>query len=129
MTGQDLPEAAAAAVARIARDLGAQVLPEGSDPAQLLAPAAALRIACQVELAARAQVGVYIRRSREDGLSRHEPSARPSDRASASPVIFYGSSGVCRKDGQDRRPPKRDHPDAASLSGAGPADSASSRPG
>ena len=72
MTGQDLPEAAAAAVARIARDLGAQVLPEGSDPAQLLAPAAALRIARQVELAARAQVGVHIRRSREDGLSWHE---------------------------------------------------------
>ena len=64
MIGQDLPEAASAAVAQIARDLGAQVLPDGSDPAQLLAPAAALRIA--------RQVGVHIRRSREDGLSWHE---------------------------------------------------------
>ena len=78
MTGQDLPQAAAAAVAQIARDLGAQVLPEGSDPAQLLAPAAALRIARQVELAARAQVGVHIRRSREDGpvLARDRRTAR-----------------------------------------------------
>ena len=75
MTGQDLPEAAAAAVARIARDLGAQVVPEGSDPAQLLASAAALRIARQVELAARTEVGRQIRRAREDGLSWHEIGA------------------------------------------------------
>ena len=93
MTGQDLPQAAAAAVAQIARDLGAQVLPEGSDPAQLLAPAAALRIARQVELAARAQVGVHIRRSREDGLSWHEIGALldfgPLAAASGTSVAQY----------------------------------------
>jgi hypothetical protein len=31
-----------------------------------------LRVACRVELAARAEVGVRIRRAREDGLSGHE---------------------------------------------------------
>jgi hypothetical protein len=72
MTGHDLPEAAAAAAARIARDLGAQVVPEGSDPAQLLASAAALKTARQVELAARAEVGGQIHRAREAGLSWHE---------------------------------------------------------
>jgi hypothetical protein len=72
MDGQDLAGAAAAAVAQIARELGAQVVPEGADPAQLLAPAAALRVARQVELAARAEVGRQIRRAREDGLSWHE---------------------------------------------------------
>jgi hypothetical protein len=72
MDGQDLVEAAAAAVAAIARQLGAEVVPAGSDPAQLLAPAAALRVARQVELAARAEVGVHVRRAREDGLSWQE---------------------------------------------------------
>jgi hypothetical protein len=72
MTEEELAEAAAAAVARIGRQLGAEVVPEGADPAQLLAPAAAMRIARQVELAARHEVGVHIRRTREDGLSWHE---------------------------------------------------------
>jgi hypothetical protein len=63
MDGQDLAGAAAAGVARIARELGAQVVPEGADPAQLLAPAAALRVARQVELAARAEVGRQIGRA------------------------------------------------------------------
>jgi hypothetical protein len=75
MDGQDLPEAAAAAVARIGRDFGAEVVPPGADPAQLLAPAAALRVARQVELAARAEVGSQIRRAREDGMSWHEVGA------------------------------------------------------
>jgi hypothetical protein len=57
MAGQDLTGAVAAAVARIARELGAEVVPPGCDPVQLLAPAAALRVARQVELAARAEVG------------------------------------------------------------------------
>jgi hypothetical protein len=69
MSEEELAEAAAAAVARIGRQLGAGVVPEGADPAQLLAPAAALRVARQVELAARREVGVHIRRAREDGLS------------------------------------------------------------
>jgi hypothetical protein len=64
MAGQDLAGAAAAAVERIARELGAEVVPPGADPAQLLAPAAALRVARQVELAARAEVGRQIRRAR-----------------------------------------------------------------
>jgi hypothetical protein len=72
MTEEELAEAAAAAVARIGRQLGAEVVPEGADPTQLLAPAAALRVARQVELAARHEVGVHIRRAREDGLSWHE---------------------------------------------------------
>jgi hypothetical protein len=72
MTKDELAEAAAAAVAQIARQLGAEVLPEGADPAQLLAPAAALRVARQVELAAHAEVGIQIRRAREGGLSWHE---------------------------------------------------------
>ena len=72
MTEDELAEAAAAAVAQIAHQLGAEVLPDGSDPAQLLGPAAALRVARQVELAAHAEVGVHIRRAREDGLSWHE---------------------------------------------------------
>ena len=72
MTEEELAEAAAVAVARIGRQLGAEVVPEGADPAQLLAPAAALRVARQVELAARHEVGVHIRRAREDGLSWHE---------------------------------------------------------
>jgi hypothetical protein len=62
-------------VERIARELGAEVVPPGADPAQLLAPAAALRVARQVELAARAEVGRQIRRAREDGLSWHEVGA------------------------------------------------------
>jgi hypothetical protein len=53
MTEEELAGAAAAVVARIARQLRAGVVPEGTDPAQLLAPAAALRVARQVELAAR----------------------------------------------------------------------------
>ena len=55
MTEEELATAAAAAVAaaRIGRQLGAEVVPEGADPAQLLAPAAALRVSRQVELAAR----------------------------------------------------------------------------
>jgi hypothetical protein len=72
MTGQDLAEAAAAAVVAIAREHAAEVLPAGSDPRQLLAPAAALRVARQVELAARHQVGVHVRRARAEGLSWHE---------------------------------------------------------
>jgi len=72
MTQDELAEAAAAAVAQMARQLGSEVLPDGSDSAQLLAPAAALRVARQVELAAHAEVGVHIRRAREDGLSWHE---------------------------------------------------------
>lgn len=72
MDGQDLAAAAAAAVEQIARELGAEAVPEGADPGQLLAPAAALRVARQVELAARAEVGVQVRRAREDGLSWHE---------------------------------------------------------
>jgi hypothetical protein len=72
MDGQGLAEAAAAAVPRIERRLGAEVVPPGSDPVQLLAPAAALRVARQVELAARAEVGVHIRRAREEGLSWNE---------------------------------------------------------
>lgn len=69
MTEEELADATAAAVARIGRQLGAQVVPEGADPARLLAPAAALRVARQLELAAHAEVGVHIRRAREDGLS------------------------------------------------------------
>ena len=42
MDGQGLAEAAAAAVARIERRLGAEVVPPGDEPVQLLAPAAAL---------------------------------------------------------------------------------------
>jgi hypothetical protein len=72
MTEDELAEAVAAAVAQMARRLGAEVLPDGSDPAQLLGPAAALRVARQIELAAHAEVGVHIRRAREDGLSWHE---------------------------------------------------------
>jgi hypothetical protein len=72
MTKDELDEAAAAAVAQIARQLGAEVLPEGADPAQLLAPAAALRVARQVELAAHAEAGIQILRAREGGLSWHE---------------------------------------------------------
>jgi hypothetical protein len=72
VTEEELAAAAAAAVARIGRQLGAEVVPEGADPAQLLAPAAALRVARQVELAARRKVGVHIRRAREDRLSWHE---------------------------------------------------------
>jgi hypothetical protein len=72
MASQDLAEAAAAAVARIARELGEQAVPEGANPAQVLAPGAALRVARQVELAAWAEVGRHIRRAREDGLSWHE---------------------------------------------------------
>ena len=72
MTGQDLAEAAAAAVVAIAREHAAEVLPAGSDPGQLLAPAAALRVARQVELAARHEVSVHVRRARKDGLSWHE---------------------------------------------------------
>jgi hypothetical protein len=72
MTEAELAEATAAAVARIGRQLGAEVVPQGADPAQLLAPAAALRVARQVELAARAEVGVHIRRAREDGQTWHE---------------------------------------------------------
>jgi hypothetical protein len=75
MAGQDLAGAAAAALERIARELGAQVVPPGADPTQLLAPAAALRVARQVELAARAEVDRQIRRAREDGLSWHEIGA------------------------------------------------------
>jgi hypothetical protein len=60
MTGHDLAAAAAAAVASLGRDLGAQAVPDGTDPAQLLAPAAALRVARQVELAARAEVVVQV---------------------------------------------------------------------
>jgi hypothetical protein len=63
MTEEELAEAAAEAVARIGRRLGAEVVPEGTEPAQLLAPAAALRVARQVELAAGRQVGVHIRRA------------------------------------------------------------------
>jgi hypothetical protein len=69
MTGHDLAAAAAAAVASLGRDLGAQAVPDSTDPAHLLAPAAALRVARQVELAARAEVVVQVRRAREDGLS------------------------------------------------------------
>jgi hypothetical protein len=72
MTEEELAETAAEAVARIGRQLRAEIVPEGTEPAQLLAPAAALRVARQVELAARRQVGVHIRRAREDGLSWHE---------------------------------------------------------
>jgi len=72
MTEEELAAAAAAAVTRIGRQLGAEVVPEGADPAQLLAPAAALRVARQVELAAHAEVSMHIRRAREDGLSWHE---------------------------------------------------------
>ena len=72
MTEEELAEAAAAAVARIGRQLGAEAVPEGADPAQLLAPAAALRVSRQVELAARNEVRVHIRRAREDGQSWHQ---------------------------------------------------------
>jgi hypothetical protein len=68
MTKEEL----AAAVTRIGRQLRAEVVPEGTDPAQLLTPAAALRVARQVELAARREVGAHIRLAREDGLSWHE---------------------------------------------------------
>jgi len=54
-------------LARIGRRLGAEVVPEGAELARLLAPAAALRVARQVELAARREVGAHIRRAREDG--------------------------------------------------------------
>jgi hypothetical protein len=67
MTEEELADATAAAVARIGRQLGVEVVPSGADPAQLLAPAAALRVARQVELAARNQVLVQIRRIREEG--------------------------------------------------------------
>ena len=69
MAEEELADAAAAAVTRIGRQLGAEAVPEGAGPAQLLAPAAALRVARQVELAAHAEVGTHIRRAREDGLS------------------------------------------------------------
>jgi hypothetical protein len=72
MTEEELAEAAAAAVAQIGCQLGAEVVPGGTDPARLLAPAAALRVARQVELAAHAEVGVHVRRAREDSLSWHE---------------------------------------------------------
>ena len=72
MTEEELATAAAAAVARMGRQLGAEVVPEGADPAQLLASAAALRVARQVELAARAEVRVHIRRAREDGQSWYQ---------------------------------------------------------
>jgi hypothetical protein len=72
MTGHDLAASAVAAVARLVNEFGAQAVPEGTGPAQVLAPAAALRVARQVELAARAEVGVHVRRAREDGLSWHE---------------------------------------------------------
>jgi hypothetical protein len=75
MTEEELAEAAAEAVARIGRQLGAEVVPPGADPAQLLAPAAALRVARQVELAARNQVRVQIRRAREEGQTWHEIGA------------------------------------------------------
>jgi hypothetical protein len=39
MTEEELAEAAAAAEERIGRQLGAEVVPPGADPAQLLAPA------------------------------------------------------------------------------------------
>ena len=97
MTEEELAEAAAAAVARIGRQLGAEVVPEGVDPAQLLAPAAALRVARQVELAARHEVSVRIRRAREDGLSWHEiggllglgPLAADADVSVASYAFDY----------------------------------------
>jgi hypothetical protein len=69
MTGYDLAGSAAAAVARLVHEFGARAGPEGADPVQLLAPAAALRIARQVELAARAEVTERISRARGDGLS------------------------------------------------------------
>jgi hypothetical protein len=72
MTGHDLAGSAAAAVARLVHEFGARAVPAGADPAQLLAPATALRVARQVELAARAEVGVHIRRAREAGLGWHE---------------------------------------------------------
>jgi hypothetical protein len=72
MTEEELAAAAAAAVERIGRQLGAEVVPPGADPAQLLAPAAALRVAPQVELAARNQVRVHIRQAREEGQTWHE---------------------------------------------------------
>jgi hypothetical protein len=72
MTDEELAEAACAAVEWIGRQLGAEVVPQGADPAQLLAPAAALRVARQVELAARNQVRVHIRRAREEGQSWYE---------------------------------------------------------
>jgi hypothetical protein len=69
MTGHDLAGSVAAAVARLVHEFGAQAVPDGADPAQLLAPAAALRVARQVELAARAEVTEQIRRARGDGLA------------------------------------------------------------
>jgi hypothetical protein len=59
------------------RELGAKAVPPGADPAQLLAPAAALRVARQVELPAtvEVEVGRQIRRARGDRLFWHEIDA------------------------------------------------------
>jgi hypothetical protein len=45
MTEEELAGAAAVAVSHIGRQLRAEVVPEGTDPAQLRAPAGALRVA------------------------------------------------------------------------------------
>jgi hypothetical protein len=62
-------QAAAAAVARIARQLGAGLAPVPGAAAHPRSPAEALRIARQLEHAARAEVRVHVRRAREDGQS------------------------------------------------------------
>ena len=49
--------------------------PTQRGPRAAARPAAALRVARQVELAARAEIGRQIRRAREDGLSWHEIGA------------------------------------------------------
>jgi hypothetical protein len=111
MTEEELAAAAAEAVARIGRQLGAEVVPEGADPAQLLAPAAALRVSRQVELAARREVGVHIRRAREDGLSWHEigglvgfgPLAADADVSVASYAFDYTVGPRSRARGSTRQ--------------------------
>ena len=64
ITKEELADAAAATVTRIEHQPEVEVVPKGADPAQLLAPAAALRVARQIELAAHAEIGVHIRRAR-----------------------------------------------------------------
>ena len=72
---QQASQAAAAAVARIARRTGSELTPVPAAAAHPQAPADALRIARQLEHAARAEVRVHVRRAREAGLSWHEVGA------------------------------------------------------
>jgi hypothetical protein len=62
-------QAAAAAAARIARQLGAESAPVPGVAAHPRSLAEALRIARQLEYAARAEVRVHVRRAREGGQS------------------------------------------------------------